>query len=132
MLSSTGYKTTFALANLDIPANLLHGVLINDRSNHRTRLRYIAHGQLSGLLDDLPQDLVIYLVDNDGTRAGRTLLTLETKSRSNYTGRGSVEISRFIDDHRVFAAHFQDGAFQPALPLLMFRRQFIDAQANIA
>ncbi len=70
MLSSTGYETTFAFADLDIPGNLLHGVLIDNRSNHRTRLRYIAHGQLSGLLDDLLQDLVIYLVNNDGARAG--------------------------------------------------------------
>src|SRR5437763_10668422 len=83
MLSSTGYETTFAFADLDIPGNLLHGILINDRSYHRIWLRYIARGQLPGFLDDFLQDLVIHLVDTDGTRASRTLLPLENKSRSN-------------------------------------------------
>src|SRR2546425_5331437 len=132
MLSSADYELAFTLADLYILANLLHSVLIDDRPDNGIWQYHITHRQLFGLLDHLLQALVIHLVNNDGSRASGTLLSLEAKGRGNDTCRGSIKISCFIHDHRVFAAHFQDGPFQPALSLLMFCRQFIDTQANIA
>src|SRR5260221_4381048 len=83
VMSATGYETAFMLAYLDIPGDLLHGVLIDDRAHIGLRFSDVAHAQLLRLVDHFLQYLVVDLPDNDGTRACGTLLPLETKGGSD-------------------------------------------------
>src|SRR5260370_8377000 len=82
VMSATGYETAFMLAYLDIPGDLLHGVLIDDRAHIGLRFSDVAHAQLLRLVDHFLQYLFVDLPTNHTPRSSVPVLPLDTKGGS--------------------------------------------------
>jgi hypothetical protein len=58
-------------------------------------------------------------------------LTLVAKGGCNNALGGGIQISRLVHDHRILAAHLQDGALDPHLPRLRPGRPLVNAQSYL-
>ena len=69
---------------------------------------------------ELLEKLVVDLLIDNRARAGRALLSLKTECRNGNTFDRRVHIGLGVHDDRVFAAHLEDGAFDPNCPFWGF------------
>src|SRR6185369_17667907 len=92
---------------------------------------WIAELDLRGALRDLFEHRIINAGIDDGPRAGRTFLALETEGRLHDSGSGLVEVGIVGDDYRVLAAHLSHDPLDPKLSRLSFGGAFVDAQSDL-
>ena len=64
---------------------------------------------------ELLEELVVDALVDDGARAGRALLALESECGLRDAFDGGVDVGVGVDDDGVFAAHLEDGALDPDL-----------------
>src|SRR5208282_6236083 len=126
-----GDQPSILLANLDVPENVVHRSFVDD-SRHVGVQRGIAYGNPLDARFQLLKKLVVDALVDNGARASRTLLPLETESRTGYAFHGGVDIGIGIHHDRVFAAHFEHRALDPDLAWLLLRRGLVDMQSNFA
>ena len=90
-----------------------------------------ANGNLLRLAHHLIHHLIVDLFHQNRARAGRALLALEAERRSHDGLRSRIQVSGFIHQDGVFAAHFQQRAFEPFLPRLLHGRALENAQTDL-
>ncbi len=78
------------------------------------------------------QELVVDALVDNRARAGGALLALETECGLGHAFHSGIDVGVGVDDDRVFAAHFENGALDPDLAGSLGRGDFVDVQADFA
>src|SRR5579862_2480761 len=128
---AAGDEASIFLALLDVFEDCFHRAFVDHR----------AHGGVFGDIADLNfldagfelfEKLVVDALVNNDTRAGRAFLSLKSKGRLRRTFDGGGDVRVGVNDHGIFAAHFQDGALDPDLSGGLGGGDFVNVQSDFA
>src|SRR6185437_159622 len=122
-------QPAFLFADLNIIQNILHGFFIDHRP-HGLVLCGIANSNLADAVFQALQEHVVNFFVDDGARAGRALLPLETKRRDSHAFNRRVEIGISVNNDGIFSAHLKNSALDPLLPRTVSSRALIDIETN--
>ncbi len=118
------------LGGLDV----VQDVLVRRSVDHCAQVVVVAgmaHLELLGPLDHLGHQLIVDRRGDNQSAQGAALLALEAEGCCHGLVRCEVQVCRLVHDHRVLAAHLQDGPLQPDLARLGLGCQLVDVQADL-
>ena len=130
-MTTSQQASAFLLANFDVFQNGFHRAFIHYRA-HVWVLGGIAYGDLFDSGFQSFDEFVIDAFIDDGARTSRTFLSRKAEGRQSDTFDGGIEVSIGINDDGIFAAHFQNGTFDPDLAGRHFGGTAIDVQPDLA
>src|SRR5579864_6458525 len=128
---AAGDQASIFLALLDVAEDRLHRAFVDHRA-HRGILSDIADLNLLDAGFELLEEFVVDALVDDGARAGRALLALESESGLGNAFDSGIDVGVGIDDDRVFATHFENSALDPKLAGCLRGRGFVDVQSHFA
>src|SRR5262245_4942876 len=126
-LAAGNHPALFA-THLDIIADFLECLLIDDRTHEGGRLARVTQSQSSGAFNHFLKHLVVNGFHHNGPRAGRALLTLEAECRCHDAVGCGVQIGGLVYDDGIFSAHLEDGPLEPDLSWADFGRALVNPQ----
>ena len=123
-------QTTFLRSDLDVFTNLLRSIVIDDGTNISSRKHGIADSECPRRFDKSIQKSIVCISHDDHSTARRTFLSRESKCRLAHAKNRFVQICAFIDNDRIFPAHFADHFLDAFLIRKRSTRCFNNVQSN--